>query len=81
MTIGDGARKLFPDARLGILLGFVASEASLGVVEWLGTIDFSTLPTWLATSAGLAVGALVNTITAWRAKHTPAGAATGGNLR
>jgi hypothetical protein len=72
MEPADGSRRLFPDSRWGILAGFVATQASLGVVEWLGTLDFSTLPTWLATSAGLAVGAAVNAITAWAAKRDPA---------
>lgn len=71
MDAVDGSRRLFADSKLGILAGFVATEAALGVVEWLGTIDFSTLPTWLATSAGLAVGAAVNAITAWAAKRRP----------
>ncbi len=68
----DGSKKLFPDSKLGILVGFVATQGALGVVEWLGTVDFSSLPTWAATSAGLAVGAAVNAITAWAAKNRPA---------
>lgn len=66
-----GAKRLFPDSRLGILVGFVTTQAALGVVEWLGTIDFSSWPTWLATSAGLAAGAGANALTAWAAKRDP----------
>jgi type IV secretory pathway TrbD component len=78
MTIDNGKRKLFFDSKVGILAGFVATQVALGIVEWIGTIDFSTLPTWLATSAGLAAGAAVNAITAWAAKRDPG---TSGALR
>jgi hypothetical protein len=75
----DGSRKLFNDSKLGILAGFVATQAAMGVVEWLGTIDFSTLPTWLATTGALLAGFAVNAITAWAAKRgatVPAGGDT-----
>jgi hypothetical protein len=39
MRRADGSRTLFNDSLLGILAGFVATQAALGVVEWLGTID------------------------------------------
>lgn len=66
-----GKRKLFPDAKLGILLGFLATQAAMAVVEWAGTIDFSSWPTWAATTGALLVGYGVNALTAWAAKHRP----------
>jgi hypothetical protein len=65
----DGSRTLFNDSKLGILVGFVVTEAAMGVVEWLGTIDFSTWPTWAATTGALIVGYLANAVTAWAAKR------------
>jgi hypothetical protein len=71
----DGAKKLFNDSKLGILAGFIAAELAMGVVEYLGTVDFSTWPTWLSTTAALAVGFITNAIVAWaaprRRKATP----------
>lgn len=72
METDTGKRKLFPDARLGILVGFLATQAAMGIVEWLGTIDFSTWPTWAATTGALLVGYAVNALTAWAAAHRPA---------
>lgn len=65
----DGSKTLFSDSKLGILVGFVVTEIALGIVEWLGTIDFSTWPTWLATTGALLVGFIANAITAWAAKR------------
>jgi hypothetical protein len=73
METTTGKKKLFRDSKLGIFAGFVAAQAALGVVEWLGTVDFSSLPTWAATSAALGVGAAVNAITAWAAKRRTGG--------
>jgi hypothetical protein len=69
MRRADGSRTLFNDSLLGILAGFVATQAALGVVEWLGTIDFSTWPTWAATTGALLVGFAIDAITAWAAKR------------
>jgi hypothetical protein len=69
MRTADGSKTLFNDSRLGILAGFIATQAALGVVEWLGTIDFSTWPTWAATTGALLVGFAVNALTAWAAKR------------
>jgi hypothetical protein len=65
----DGSKTLFNDSRLGILAGFVATQIAMGIVEWIGTIDFSTWPTWLATTGALLAGFAVNAITAWAAKR------------
>jgi hypothetical protein len=65
----DGSRTLFYDSKLGILFGFIATEAAMGIVEWIGTIDFSTWPTWAATTGALLAGFAVNAITAWAAKR------------
>jgi hypothetical protein len=69
MTTADGSKRLFNDSKLGILAGFVATQLALGLVEWIGTIDFSTLPTWLATTGALLAGFAVNALTAWAAKR------------
>ena len=69
METETGKKKLFRDSKFGILAGFVAAQAALGVVEMLGSVDFSTLPTWAATSAALAVGAAANALTAWAVKR------------
>ena len=71
--LANGARRLFPDSRLGLLVGFVVTQAAMGVVEWAGTIDFSTLPTWAATTAALLVGYGTAALTAWAAKRDPKG--------
>lgn len=65
----DGSRRLFNDSRWGILVGLIVTQVALGVVEWLGTIDFSTWPTWAATTGALLVGYAANAITAWAAKR------------
>lgn len=69
METATGKRRLFPDSRLGILAGFLSAQAALGVVEWLGTVDFSTWPTWAATTGALLVSHGVNALTAWAAKR------------
>jgi hypothetical protein len=65
----DGSRKLFNDSKLGIVVGLVVTQAAMGLVEWIGTIDFSTLPTWAATTGALLAGYAANAITAWAAKR------------
>lgn len=65
MTLADGSKKLFRDSKIGLGVGFIVTEASMGVVEWLGSIDFSTWPTWAATTGALLVGYAANAVTAW----------------
>jgi len=69
MSIGDGAKKLYRDSKLGFAVSTVVTTAALSVVEWLGTIDFSTLPTFASTAAAVLVGQLSGVITAWAAKR------------
>lgn len=69
MERADGSRRLFNDSKLGILVGLAVSTLSMMLVEWLGTLDFSTLPTWLSTFAAMAAGYVAAAITAWRAKR------------
>lgn len=76
MATATGARRLFPDTRLGLLVGFVVTQAAMGLVEWLGTIDFSTLPTWLSTTGALLTGYATAALTAWASKRHPAAPGT-----
>jgi len=77
METVSGKRHLFFDSKMGILVGFLATQAAFGVVEWIGTIDFSTLPTWLATTGALLAGYAANAITAWATKRRDGTAASG----
>lgn len=67
--LANGAKKLYRDSKLGFVVSSAVTLAALGVVEWLGTIDFSTLPTFFSTVAALAVGQVSGLITAWAAKR------------
>lgn len=60
---GDGRGTVGFDAKVGLLVNAVITAAGLGVVEFLGTLDFSTLPTFAATLAPVAVGLVANWIT------------------
>ncbi len=59
----DGKGVLGRDGFLGNLTGAAVTVAGLALVEWLGTIDFSTLPTFFATVAAPAAGLVAGWIT------------------
>ncbi len=75
MGLVNGARKLYRDSRLGFAADAAVTLLALGVVEWIGTLDFSTLPTFFATIAALVAGKVAGLITAWAAKRGPVDAA------
>lgn len=70
--LANGAKKLYNDSRLGFIVSSAVTVAAMGVVEWIGTIDFSTLPTFFSTLAAVAAGQIAGLITAWAAKRGPA---------
>jgi hypothetical protein len=59
----DGRGFLGFDSLVGNTVNGVVTVAGLAVVEWLGTIDFSTLPTFFATIAAPAAGYVAGLIT------------------
>lgn len=69
MSITDGAQKLYRDSKLGFVVSTAVTTIALGVVEWLGSIDFSTLPTFAATWGAVLAGQLAGVITAWASKR------------
>lgn len=79
MSLADGSKKLFRDSKIGIGVGFVVTEAAMGVVEWLGSIDFSTLPTWAATTGALLTGYAANAVASWAAARRKSGAVEAGS--
>jgi hypothetical protein len=82
MSITDGAKRLYDDSKLGFLVSTAVTTVALGLVEWLGSIDFSNLPTFAATWGAVLVGQLSGVITAWAAKRgkpTTAGSAGDGD--
>lgn len=62
-TNGEGAGELTRDSLLGNTVNGVVTVAGLGIVEALGSIDFSTLPTFLATMAAPLAGYAAGLIT------------------
>lgn len=63
------------DAKIGLLVNGLVTAAGLAVVEFLGTLDFSTMPTFFATLAPVAVGMVANFITTKFLPRYSAGAA------
>jgi hypothetical protein len=61
----DGSKDLARDSKAGIAVGALVTTLALAFVEWLGTIDFSTMPTIVSTMGALAAGWVANAITAW----------------
>ncbi len=72
MERADGSQKLFNDSRLGLLANFAVVTLGSMLVEWLGTLDFSTWPTRFSAIAIFLAGALANAITAWLAPRRKA---------
>lgn len=62
-TSPDGAGVLGRDSKFGNIVNGVVTVAALGLVELLGSIDFSTLPTFLATVAAPVAGLIAGLIT------------------
>lgn len=60
---GDGAGRLFHDAKFGNLWNSVATAALGAGIAWLGDLDFSHAPAWLATLGAPAVGLVVGWLT------------------
>lgn len=59
----DGAGSVTRDAKFGHLINGVVTVVGLAAVEYLGSLDFSTLPAFLATLAPVAAGQLAGWIT------------------
>jgi hypothetical protein len=76
-----GKKRLFNDSKLGLLANGVVTVAALAVVEWIGTIDFSTMPTIAATLLGPALGMVANAIVSWAAPRDSGTAASPGVTR
>lgn len=72
---GTGKGVVGFDAKVGIAVNAVITAAGLAVVEFLGSLDFSTLPTFAATLAPVAVGLIANFITTKFLPRYQAGAA------
>lgn len=66
---GDGSKNLAKESKVGAAVSSLVTVLALGVVEWLGTIDFSTLPTFFATVAALAAGQVAGLISAWATRN------------
>lgn len=62
-TNGEGAGELTRDSLLGNTVNGIVTVVGLAIVEALGSIDFSTLPTFLATVAAPAAGYAAGLIT------------------
>jgi hypothetical protein len=60
---GTGKGTVGFDAKVGLLVNAVITVVGLALVEWLGSLDFSTLPTFVATLAPVAIGLVANFIT------------------
>lgn len=58
-----GAGELPRDGKIGNIVNGVVTVVGLGVVEWLGSIDFSTLPTFVATVAAPVAGLIAGLVT------------------
>jgi uncharacterized membrane protein len=68
----DGSKTLFNDSKIGLLVNSLVTFAALALVEMLGSIDFSTWPTFLATAGAVLAGLVSNAVAAWAAKRRPA---------
>jgi hypothetical protein len=62
-TGGTGVGTITRDAKIGQLTNAVVTAAGLAVVEWLGSLDFSSAPRVIATLAPPVVGLAVGWIT------------------
>lgn len=62
-TAAPGAGELTRDSKFGNIVNGVVTVAALGVVELLGSVDFSTLPTFVATVAAPIAGLIAGLIT------------------
>lgn len=59
----DGTGSVTRDAKFGHLVNALVTVAGLALVEYLGSLDFSTLPAFVATLAPVAVGQVAGWIT------------------
>lgn len=72
---GDGKGVVGFDAKVGLFVNGLVTAAGLALVEFLGTLDFSTLPAFVATLAPVVVGMAANWITTRFLPRYSAGAA------
>lgn len=63
---GNGVKR---ESRIGIAVQLGLSLAATAAIGWLGTLNLSTLPGWLAGAATLAVSAVVGYLTAYKTKN------------
>jgi hypothetical protein len=68
----DGSNKLHNDSLKGIIAGLLTTFGLGGLVEMVGTLDFSTVSTFLSTGGVIAAGYLVNAFFAWKLKRDAA---------
>ena len=66
---GNGVKK---ESKYALLVQFVLSVGATAAIGYLGTLNLSTLPGWLAGAATLAVSTAVAWLVAWKTKNTPA---------
>ncbi len=64
-TNDTGAQSITRDAKIGHVVGAVVTATGLAVVDYLGRLDFSTAPTFIATLAPVAVGLASGWITTY----------------
>jgi len=69
---GTGAGSITRDAKVGHVVGAVVTAAGLAVVDYLGRLDFSEMPTFIATLAPVAVGLASGWITTYFLPRTKA---------
>jgi len=70
-TQNDGSNQLTRDSKLGNLANSAGVALITAGIVWLGDIDWSGWPAWVATLGGPAVGLAVGWLTSYKAKRFP----------
>ena len=66
---GDGKGIIYRDSKFGLLVATLVTAVGQTVVEWLGELDFSNAPRFVASVAPILVGLASGWITAKMAKR------------